>query len=373
MSPVQPLLQHFAHLDDPRVNRTKLHSLDNILTIAICAVICGAESWTEIEEFGCAKEAFFTRLLDMPNGVPSHDTFGKVFAALDTEAFAEGFTAWVRTLAVELGSDIVAIDGKTMRRSLDKANGKAAVHLVSAFASANGLVLGQVKVDDKSNEITAIPALLKRLALSGCLVTIDAMGCQKAIARQLHEAGADYLLSLKGNHGQLHDDVQRYFDYADSLPEPPPVHDDVDAGHGRIERRRVQCVAVNWLTERSQWPGLQSLVRVRSERHIGDKISHETRYFICSRPVDDLLRVAQAVRRHWSIENQLHWCLDIAFNEDQQRMRTGHAAANMALLNKIALNLLKHSASKVGIKGRRKRAGWDDRFLLTVLSAAGTI
>jgi predicted transposase YbfD/YdcC len=373
MSPVQPLLQHFAHLHDPRVNRTKLHSLDTILTIAICAVICGAEGWTEVEEFGLAKAPFFAQLLDIPHGIPSHDTFGKVFAALDTEAFAEGFTAWISTLAVELGSDIVAIDGKTMRRSLDKANGKAAIHLVSAFACANRLVLGQVKVDDKSNEITAIPALLRRLVLTGCLVTIDAMGCQKTIASQLHDAGADYVLSLKGNHSLLHDDVQCYFDYLDTTATPPLIDEKVDGGHGRVERRRVQCVAVDWCAERGQWPGLQSFVRVHSERHIGDKVSHETRYFISSLPVADVARAAQAVRRHWQIENQLHWCLDIAFNEDQQRMRSGNAAANMALLNKIALNLLKHSQSKVGIKGRRKRAGWDDRFLLTVLSAAGSI
>lgn len=199
MSPTQPLLQHFSHLKDPRVKRKQLHPLENILTIAICAVICGAENWIEIEDFAYAKEAFFSQIIDLSNGIPSHDTFGRVFAALDPCAFAEGFTAWVQTLVSDWDDDIIAIDGKTMRRSLDKANGKAAVHLVSAFSVHNRLVLDQVKVDDKSNEITAIPELLKRLALSGCLVTLDAMRCQKKITSNIRDAGADYVLSLKGN------------------------------------------------------------------------------------------------------------------------------------------------------------------------------
>jgi predicted transposase YbfD/YdcC len=343
------------------------------MTLAICAVICGAESWTEIEDFSYAKEDFFSQILDLSNGIPSHDTFGRVFAALDSHAFAQGFNSWVKTLVADWKDDIIAIDGKTMRRCLDKANGKAAIHLVSAFSTQNSLVLGQVKVDEKSNEITAIPELLQQLVLSGCLVTIDAMGCQKTITHQIKEAGGDYVLSLKGNHAELFDDTQRYFDWCESRPEKKCQHSEVDGGHGRVERRVVEAVGVEWLESRSQWTGLQSLVKVHSERHIGDKVSCETRYFLSSLPAQKVERIANAVRSHWRVENSLHWCLDIAFMEDQQRMRTDNAASNMALLSKIALNLLKHTPSKVGIKSRRKRAGWDNSFLLQALGKASSI
>lgn len=373
MSPTQPLLQHFYHLKDPRVKRTQLHPLENILTIAICAVICGAENWTEIEDFAYAKEDFSSQIIDLSNGIPSHDTFGRVFAAPAPRTFAEGFTAWVQTLVSYWSDDIVAIDGKTMRRSLDKANGKAAVHLVSAFSAHNRLVLSQVKVGTKSNEITAIPELLKRLTLSGCLVTLDAMGCQKKITSNIREAGADYVLSLKGNQRELFDDTQRYFDWCESHPEKKYRHDDTDAGHGRIERRVVETVDVEWLTSRALWTDLQSLVRVQSERHMGEKISYETRYFLSSLPASEVERIAHAVRAHWQVENGLHWCLDIAFSEDQQRMREGNAASNMALLSKIALNLLKHTKSKVGVKSRRKRVGWDNAFLLHAPGKASSI
>ncbi len=373
MSSVSPLLQHFASLEDPRVQRTQLHSLENILTIAICAVICGAEGWVEIEEFGESKQDFFTQFLDLNNGIPSHDTFGRVFAALDTQAFADGFTAWVSTLAQGIEEDIVAIDGKTLRRSLDKANGKAAVHLVSAFACTNRLVLGQVKVDSKSNEITAIPKLLRRWVLSGSLVTMDAMGCQKTIARQLDEAGAGYILRLKENHPHLYDDVSRYFDDVSSQQAPLCEYEEVDAGHGRIERRTVQMTSADWLPEKAAWCGLHSIIRVSRERHVGNEMSRENCYFISTLFPTEVQRAATAIRSHWQIETQLHWCLDIAFNEDQQRMREGNAAANMALLNKIALNLLRLSPTKAGIKARRKRAGWDDKYLLTVLGKAQQI
>lgn len=373
MSPVTPLLQHFQHLIDPRVERTKDHPLENILVIAICATICGAEGWTDIEAFGEAKLPFFQSILDLPHGIPSHDTFGRVFAALDAEAFAEGFTAWVCTIAQELGPDVVAIDGKTMRRTLDRANGKAGIHLVSAFAQANRLVLGQVKVDDKSNEITAIPALLQRLALSGCLVTIDAMGCQKAIAERIVAGGADYLLALKANQRELWEETQACFTYLDQHPDTPQPHarhQSTDGGHGRVEVRTVDTFSSDWLTMRGAWNRLNSVVRVQSERHIGDAVSRETRYYISSLPATEAARAAHGIRSHWSIENNLHWTLDIAFNEDQQRMRMGNAASNMALLNKIALNLLKRETSKkVGIKARRKVAGWSDDYLLKVLRA----
>lgn len=374
MSGATTLLQHFSHLVDPRVARTREHPLESILFIAICAVIAGEDNWVGIEEFAQDKLDFFARFVPLPNGIPSHDTFGRVFAALDTEAFAQGFARWVesvgQTLALE--HDVVAIDGKTMRRSLDKANGKAAIHLVSAFSSAHRLVLGQIKVDDKSNEITAIPELLKRLTLSGCLVTIDAMGCQKQIAQDIVAADADYLLSLKGNHGDLHRDVIDHFAHLDQHHAPARHrHEAVDGGHGRVERRVVDACASDWHPDQGKWCRLKTFVRVASERHIGDRCSHEVRYYLSSVSADQIARLADGIRQHWRIENDLHWTLDMAFDEDQQRMRTDDAPANMALLNKIALNLLKQEKScKIGIKGKRRKAARREDYLLKVLACA---
>lgn len=333
MNAVCPLLSRFKDLQDPRIDRTKRHSLESILMMAICAVICGADSWASIELFAKSKLSFFKKFLNLPHGVPSHDTFGRVFAALDTEAFAKSFTAWVQDLASGVDANIVAIDGKTMRRTLDKANEKAAIHLVSAFAQANQLVLGQVKVDDKSNEIKAIPKLLEQLSLSGALVTLDAMGCQKTIANQIIESDADYLLRLKGNHDTAFEEVKLAFNYAQTNGGLTLVSDEIDAGHGRIEVRTVHALPVDWFADRGAWRGLNSFVQVTAQRHVGDKVSTESRYYLSSLPVEAAQRAAEASRKHWSIENQLHWCLDIAFNEDQQRMRTGNAAPNMALLN----------------------------------------
>jgi predicted transposase YbfD/YdcC len=373
MSPALSLLDHFANVPDPRLERTQLHSLESILLIAICGVICGAENWAAIERFGQAKLDFFNKIIELPNGIPSHDTFGRVFAALNTESFNDAFMAWVPCLAKALGTDIVAIDGKTMRRTRSASKGEPAIHLVSAFARTHGVALGQVAVDSKSNEITAIPALLQKLALSGCLVTLDAMGCQKAIAAHIVDAGADYVLSLKGNHGTAFDEVQSYFAHADAtdfVNIPHGRHEDVDAGHGRVEHRRVDTAPMDWFPDQALWKGLQSVIRVQSQRHMGATTSQETRYFLSTLPVAEVQRAAAGVRGHWAIENQLHWCLDVAFNEDQQRMRTGDAAANMALLNKLALNLLTRETSrKVGIKIRRLEAGWNEAYLLKVLAA----
>lgn len=379
MSRAAPLLNHFSHLVDPRVTRTREHSLESILFIAICGVIAGEDSWAGIEEFACDKIDFFSQFVDLPSGIPSHDTFGRVFAALDTDAFAQGFVSWVQCVSETLAlpaNDVVAIDGKTMRRSFDKANGKAAIHLVSAFASNNRLVLGQVRVDDKSNEITAIPELLRRLTLTGCLVTLDAMGCQKQIARDITTAGADYLLALKGNHGELHRDVIDYFAHLDQTAADTSAvchrHEDVTAGHGRVEKRVVEAVPCDWHPDRSKWSGLQAFVRVTAERHIGDTASREVRYFLSSLPAALIARQADGIRQHWRIENDLHWTLDMAFDEDQQRMRSGDAPANMALLNKIALNLLKQDKScKLGIKNKRRKAARREDYLLRVLAAAG--
>lgn len=375
MSRAAPLLQHFSHVTDPRVTRTREHPLESILFITICAVIAGESTWVGIEEFARDKIDFFSQFVDLPGGIPSHDTFGRVFAALDSEAFAQGFTDWVRCVGEALAlpdNDFVAIDGKTMRRSFDKANGKAAIHLVSAFSSSNRLVLGQFKVDDKSNEITAIPELLRRLTLTGCLVTLDAMGCQKEIAREITAAGADYILALKGNHGELHQDVIDHFAHVDHTAAAHHRHEDVDSGHGRVEKRTVDTVPSAWHPDGAKWSGLRTFVRVTAERHVGDSVSREVRYFLSSVPAGQVVRLADGIRQHWRIENTLHWTLDMAFDEDQQRLRTGDAPANMALLSKIALNLLKQETScKLGISNKRRKAARSDDYLMRVLAGAG--
>lgn len=376
MSRAAPFLKHFSDLADPRIARTREHSLESILFIAICAVIAGEDDWVGIEEFARDKVNFFEQFVDLPNGIPSHDTFGRVFAALNTEAFAQGFTRWVQCVSEALAlppQGVVAIDGKTMRRTFDKANGKAAIHLVSAFASGNRLVLGQVKVDDKSNEITAIPELLRRLTLTGCLVTLDAMGCQKQIAHDITTAGADYLLALKGNHGDLHQDVIDHFAHIDNTATVScHRHESVDGGHGRVEKRVVEAVPSDWHPDQKKWHHLQAFVRVTAERHAGETHSSEVRYYLSSLPADEIKRTAEGIRQHWRIENTLHWTLDMAFSEDYQRKRVGDAPANMALLNKMALNLLKQETTcKLGIKNKRRKAARSGEYLMKVLASAG--
>ena len=371
-----PLLDHFSDLTDPRVARTREHSLESILFIAICAVIAGEDDWVGIEEFARDKVDFFEQFVALPNGIPSHDTFGRVFAALDTEAFAQGFTRWVQCVSEALAlppHDVVAIDGKTMRRTFDKANGKAAIHLVSAFASGNRLVLGQVKVEDKSNEITAIPELLRRLILAGCLVTLDAMGCQKQIAHDITTAGADYILALKGNHGDLHQDVIDHFAYIDNTATVFRYrHESVNGGHGRVEKRVVEAVPSDWHPDQKKWRHLQAFVRVTAERHVGETRSREFRYFLSSLPAEQVERLANGIRQHWRIENTLHWTLDMAFSEDYQRKRIGEAPANMALLNKMALNLLtQETTCTLGIKNKRRKAARSSEYLMKVLASAG--
>jgi len=360
------IFSHFASLEDPRIERHKKHQLRDILFITLCAVISGADNWVMIEEFGRSKEDWFTEQLGLQHGIPSHDTLGNVFAAIDAEQFSQCFSCWVADLTKLTEGEVVAIDGKTLRRSLDKASGKAAIHMVSAWAQQNSLVLGQVKVDDKSNEITAIPKLLKQLDISGAIVTIDAMGCQKAIAAQILEQEGDYVLSLKGNQGNLHDDVKVWFE---SNPELPAVTD-VDGGHGRIETRVVRASSdLHWLRERHpNWKGVNSIVAVTATREHQDKTETETRYFISSLDGSDLQKLGRAVRSHWAVENNLHWVLDVAFDEDSNRTRSGHSAANLAVIRHIALNLIKNEkSSKVGIKTKRAKAGWDNNYLLKIL------
>jgi len=329
-------------------------------------MICGADNWVAIEEFGLSKEAWFTDLLGLENGIPSHDTFGEVYAAIDTDHFSLCFSRWVADLATLTEGEVIAIDGKCLRRSLDKASKKAAIYMVSAWAQQNNLVLGQVKVDDKSNEITAIPKLLARLDIAGAVVTIDAMGCQKKIAEQIKRQEGDYVLSLKGNQGNLHDDVKTFFT---SSLSPDVASVSYDGGHGRIETRSLRVTAdIAWLQERHDWKGLQSIIAVTAKRELDNKVTEETRYFISSLDANDPKRLERVVRAHWAIENSLHWVLDVAFDEDSNRTRKGHSDANLSVIRHIALNLIKtEKTSKVGVKIKRLKAGWDNDYLLRVI------
>jgi predicted transposase YbfD/YdcC len=368
------LAAHFNRLPDPRVRRTRRHALVDILVITVCAVICGADDWVAIARFGRAKRTWFRQFLALPHGIPSHDTFGRVFAALDPHAFHAAFLAWVDSVATLLPGDVIAIDGKTLRRTFDTASQKAAIHMVSAWATTQGLCLGQVKTDAKSNEITAIPALLDVLALAGRIVSIDAMGCQPAIARRIRDRGGDYVLSLKGNQTRLHEDVQALFADAEAHGFRDLAHttvETVDGDHGRIEQRHAWATDdLVCLSSRRRWPGLRSVLRVDAARTVGAQTSRETRYFISSLPAD-AAQLARIVRGHWTIENSLHWVLDVALHQDHTRIRTGHAPENLATLHHIALNLLKQERTeKLGIKNKRLAAGWDHDYLLRVIMAA---
>lgn len=364
---------YFAELSDPRVERTRLHELLDILVIAICAVICGADSWVEMEAYGCAKEKWLRQLLALPHGIPSHDTFGRVLARLKPEELQRCFLRWMQAVSEVTQGEVVAIDGKTLRRSFDRAAGKGAIHMVSAWASANRLVLGQQKVDAKSNEITAIPALLRLLEIKGCIVTIDAMGCQKAIARTIVEQEADYVLALKANHGLLYEEVQRFFAWAQQhqfANVPHEYYHTWDGKHGRVEERRYWLVSeLSGLKEIQDWVGLQGLGMVERQRTVAGKTTVEVHYYLTSLAGSGQ-QFGEAVRTHWSVENGLHWVLDVAFQEDQSRLRRDHAAENFAVLRHLALSLLRQEPTcSNGIKVKRLKAAWDDEYLTRVLFA----
>jgi len=369
---VHSISAHFAALPDPRGCQGRRHRLDDMLTIAICGVICGADSWTEVQQFGEAKQAWFSTFLKLPYGIPSHDTFGRLFALLDSDAFERCFIEWMRALAEQNGGRVIAVDGKTLRRSFEHAWDRTAVHMVSAFACANSLIFGQIATDAKSNEITAIPKLLELLDIKGAIVTIDAMGCQKAIAKQVVEADADYVLAVKENQPTLHRKVKALMDEAMLENFADMAHDrfeEIDGDHGRIEKRRLWCTSeVHWVAETKDWTGLRSFAVVESTRMIGTKTTTERRYYISSLSGTDAAEMARAVRGHWRIENQLHWSLDMAFREDECRIRRGRGAENFSRLRRIALNLLKKEKTlRIGIKAKRLRAGWDHDYLLRVI------
>lgn len=365
---------HFSFLPDPRILLKTRHRLVDVIVIALCGTIAGADDWVEIAAFGKEKEQWFKTFLELPKGIPSHDTFGRVFALINPEEFGKCFLNWIRSVFPMSDSDTIAIDGKTARHSHDRANGKSAIHMVSAWAVRNRLILGQVKTEDKSNEITAIPELLKTLDLNGCVVTTDAMGCQKEIAKQIVQQGGDYLFSLKGNQGNLHKEVELLFTDAkkNSFKDlPHQTHTTVDGGHGRIETRCYTITAdVDWFEEKSKWKKLTTFGMVESTREIGDQTTRETRHFISSLPCD-VKRFAEAARDHWGVENGLHWCLDISFREDDSRVRKGHAPENLAVIRRFALSLIKQDPlRKIGVKASRKRAGWSNDYLLQLLRLA---
>lgn len=365
------LLVCFDDLPDPRVDRNKLHKLIDIVTMALCGVLCGADTWEDIVEFARCREPWLRQFLDLPHGIPSHDTFNRVFSLLDPQAFRQCFLRWVRCVLPGLPQDVIAIDGKTLRRSRCRATEDPALHMVSAWAHHHRLVLAQVKTREKSNEITAIPEVLRLLDLAGSVVTIDAMGCQTAIAQQIIDQGGDYVLSLKGNQSSLHDDVVLFFDeISRHCPDDvhPSFHETTDGDHGRVEvRRHCSVDDIDWLIQRHRWPGLTSIGRVESQRHIGSEVTTETRYFLSSLP-KDALRLGQAARAHWGIENTLHWVLDVAFREDHSRIRKDHAPENLATLRHLALNLIRtDKTTKGSVRVKRLRAGWDDRYLSKLL------
>ena len=367
----QSITRYFSNLSDPRRDN-KRHKLIDIITIAICGVICNADSFEHIAEFGRAKYEWLKKLLELPHGIPSADTFERIFSRIDPEEFKSCFIEWIQTISRLTKGDVVAVDGKTLRRSHDKSNGKSAIHMVSAWACANGLVMGQVKTREKSNEITAIPQLLKMLEIEGCIVTIDAMGCQKHIAETIIDKNADYVFSLKGNQSNLHDDVRLFFqiqkenNFKDELFD---YYESVDADHGKIEIRKYWTTSdISWLQGKENWKNLETICMVERERQFEDKTERETSYYMGSIE-NNAEKFAKAVRSQWAIENRLHWVLDVSFREDESRIRKGNAPENFAVLRHIALNMIKRETSlKKSIKSRRLRAGWDNDYLLEILA-----
>ena len=367
---VVDFLESFEGLEDPRQRAKVLYPLDEVLLLVLLGVISGCESWVEIARYGEKKRALLRRFRPFKDGTPSHDQLGDIFAVLDAGQFQTCFVAWVAGLTGS-GPETIAIDGKTLRRAYQEGGAKAPIHMVSAWSSGQNMVLGQVKVAKKSNEITAIPKLLDMLTIKGAVVTIDAMGCQRGIAAKIIDKGADYVLSLKGNQGTLRDDVEEFFveqkdnEYNDCQPSG---HKTLEKSHGRIEIRTVTVTSdIDWLKERHPWAGLASIVLVESCREIGARTEHESRFYITSLPAS-AERIALAIRGHWGIENGLHWVMDMVFRDDECRIRTGNAPANFATIKHMASNLLRQMPGKDSLRVKRKVAAWDDDYLAHIVA-----
>lgn len=375
MSPaLEAFKAHFSDLEDPRVNvHNQLHSLEDILLLTILAVLCGANDWVEIEAFGHAKLEWLKGILELRNGIPSHDTLGRVFALLNPQQLQTGFLSWVCTLA-NLGGEFLAVDGKTLRRAYEAGGRKGAIHIVSAWGVTNHLVFGQLRTAAKSNEITAIPELLKRLNLKGCTVSIDAMGTQTAIAAQIVEAGGDYTLSLKDNQAAMHEQAKEFFEIAQQTGFANVTVEhmrEIDGDHGRIETRDYWLTPLpEYFSGTQRWVGLKGIGCVTRKRETQAKITSETAYYLVSY-AENVGRFAQSTRGHWGVENSLHWSLDVSFNEDQSRIRKGFGGENLVVIRHLTLNLLKREETvKSGIAAKRKRAGWDNRYLEKLLALA---
>lgn len=367
---VVEFLEHFDSLEDPRQRAKVLYPLEEILLLCLLGVLAGCESWVEIARFGEKKLALLRRFRPFKDGTPSHDQLGDIFAALDAEAFQRCFISWVASLT-KIGADIIAIDGKTLRRSYQEGGAKAPIHMIAAWSARQNLVLGQKKVADKSNEITAIPELLDLLTVKGATITIDAMGCQRAIAKKIKDREADYVLALKGNQGTLRDDIELFFTeqrakgFADTIVSN---HKTLEKSHGRIETRLTTAIGdIAWLQSRHGWPGLRSIVMVESLRETGAKIERETRFYITSLE-PDAAALAEAIRGHWSIENGLHWVMDMVFRDDECRIRKRNAPANFATIKHMASNLLRSAPGKDSLRVKRKVAAWDDAFLASMIT-----
>lgn len=358
------LLGYLSIVPDPRLNRKKLHLLTDVLFLSVCASLSGCDTWTDIHLFALEHKTWMQQYISLTNGVPSADTIARVFSLIAPDKFELAFRSWVSSLYTIEEDKIIPIDGKRVRGS--GGGGKAAIHMVGAFASESGLALAQVKTEDKSNEITAIPELLDALILNGCIITLDAMGCQKSIVEKIVERGGDYVISLKGNQGNLHDDVRLFLETIGNVAHD--YYETVEKGHGRVETRRYWITDdIDWLSNKTDWKKLTSIGLVESEVYQKGKTTSEKRCFISSiKP--DAKRFARAVRQHWAIENNLHWQLDVSFDEDKLKMREGNAAQNLSILRRMVLNLLKQDTStKASIKAKRKKAGWNKDYLKTLL------